>query len=733
LPLFLFFAFTSSQYLQVGAVSIVSLLTYSAVTEETATTVAKVAQLNSAMSSAVKAAKALPSSNALAILSVRATTAFNAADSARIQQQVQVASLLAFYVGIFSFGIGFLKLGNIMNLMSAPVISGFQSAAAITIGMGQLKNTFGYGKDFTSSNKLDEQIQSFIDWRGELNTRTTWSGWLWIAILMVFKYVGRLKVKVRGVEVFRFFKIMGPVLLVIISILSTYYGELYLSPGCKGYDSVKNSANLYVPTAVGIPSAWNVSSPGVTTTNFVGALITYNRPVDNPGCVPFPKLATVVTYLPDTTNPWGSLANPWPRVRGLAITGTFGAPPHGIPLNHDLVSGTLLTSAIVITLVASLESIAISRALANKHKQTGFEPSKEYIALVRPPSPSRNDRSLPHTRAADSGPSQGMANFFGSMTGAYPISGSFSRSALNEEVGATSPVAVLTVATLVGIVIKIASSAPIFFYLPQNALSAIVVVSLMNLLDVDHFLYLLKNDRKDAGLWLTAFLAVLFQGVEIGILIAVCISLALVVVETIMSPMPELGLVPGNSRRAYRSIRQYPDAKPVHGVRIFRVESPICFFNAESVASTLRAVVFGSDATSKDKLDGLTTRSLVVDMSNVPYVDSTMVGVFSELLEQLEHAGVLLVLANPNSAVLHRLTQSPLLKLINGQFGVTADHVYLTVSEAVDAAAAFQPPIKTVKIIEDSEPESKPLSTVDESTAPEVELAASAVDLAASA
>jgi hypothetical protein len=45
-------------------------------------------------------------------------------------------------------------------------------------------------------------------------------------------------------------------------------------------------------------------------------------------------------------------------------------------------------------------------------------------------------------------------------------------------------------------------------------------------MDVHHFRWLLRNDRKDAGLWLTAFLAVLFQGIEIGILIAVILSLA---------------------------------------------------------------------------------------------------------------------------------------------------------------------------------------------------------------
>lgn len=540
--------------------------------------------------------------------------------------------------------------------------------------MGQFKNTFGYGKDFTSSTKLDLQIQSFIDWRGELNTRATWSGWLWIALLLIFKYVGRVeRVKVRGVPVLRFFKIMGPILVVIIAILSTNYGKLYLSPGCVGYDSVKNVANQFVGSAVSQPSTWNVSLTPITAVNFVGKLVTYTRPADNPGCVPFIKAAAVTSYIADTSNLWGSPKNPWPQVRGLPITGTFGSPAHGIKLNFALVSGKLLTGAIIITLVASLESIAISRALATKHKQPNFSPSQEYIAL-------------------------GIANFFGSMTGAYPISGSFSRSALNDEVGASSPFSVLIVASLVGIVLKIAASAPIFYYLPQNALSAIVLVSLTNLLDFEHFLSLLKNDRKDAGLWLTAFLAVLFQGVEIGILIAVCISLALVVVETILAPMPELGLVPGNTRRAYRSLRQYPDAKFVPGVRIFRIESPICFFNAEAVTATLRSVVYGSDAAVGEKLEGLTTRAIVVDMSNVPYVDSTMIGTFAELLEHLGSAGVLLVLANPNSSVLYRLSQTPLLALINGQFGATADHVYLTVSEAVEAASAFEAPIKAVKV-----------------------------------
>jgi MFS superfamily sulfate permease-like transporter len=121
LPLILFALFTSAQYLQVGAVAVVSLLTANAVSTITAAESSAVAVLKSAASSASKAYAAQRTNPALAVLNVRATAAYNAANVELIQTQIDTASLLAFYVGIFSFGIGFLKLGNVMNLMGPAV------------------------------------------------------------------------------------------------------------------------------------------------------------------------------------------------------------------------------------------------------------------------------------------------------------------------------------------------------------------------------------------------------------------------------------------------------------------------------------------------------------------------------------------------------------------------------------------------------------------------------------
>jgi len=683
-PLLLFAVFTTSQYLQVGAVAIVSLLTYEAVTKLVAPQAAAVAALKVAASAASKAAAASRLNTTLAAADLGATAAYNAANVALIQTQIDTASLLAFFVGIFSCGIGMLRLGSIMNLMGPAVISGFQTAASITIALGQFKTLFGYGKDFTTSTNIDDMFRSFLSFDSQLNDRSIWTGWLWLGLLLIFKYVGRVdSVKVRGVRVLRFFKITGPVLLCIIAIVVTKMKGLHLSPGCTYYDPIKNVANIYVESAVKVPSAWNISNKAITTTNFLGELTTYKPARDNPGCVPMLKGSAPVSYINSTT-PWGLKGNPWPRDRGLNIVGTFGKPPTGRLPNLSLITGELLAASITLTLVSSLESIAISKALVSKHRQADFDPSQEFISL-------------------------GLANFFGSFTGSYPISGSFSRSALNDEVGATSPVSVLVVGGLVGVILKVASSVPIFYYLPQNALSAIVIVALTNLMDVSHFRWLLRNDRKDAGLWLAAFLAVLFQGIEIGILIAVILSLALVVMETLFAPAPELGLVPGNSRRAYRSVNQYPEAVTHPGVHIMRVEAPIIFFNAPSVAAKLRGLLFATTPTGtapKVKSDGdtpLPVRAVVVDLSNVPYVDSAFVEAFDELLVQYKAAEVLLVLANPNTNLLHKLEVTGLRAKLNAQSGSGDDDwIFLTVSEAVDAVLRYERPLKPHKMLDDA-------------------------------
>ena len=188
--------------------------------------------------------------------------------------------------------------------------------------MGQFKNIFGFGKDFVStypqSTILNDLITSMMTWHGELSWRATWNGWTWIGLLLVFKQLGKLDTKVRGIKVFRAFKILGPIVVVIAAILSTKYASLHLSPGCRQYDAVAGVANVYSTWAdpsnygpanpfhpVALPNtakaavqaAWDKSPanaavfPQAPTTlaNFLGVIQVYSPFEDNPGCVPMPK------------------------------------------------------------------------------------------------------------------------------------------------------------------------------------------------------------------------------------------------------------------------------------------------------------------------------------------------------------------------------------------------------------------------------------------------------------
>ena len=72
------------------------------------------------------------------------------------EEYIQMALFLALFRGSLQFIFGLVRLGFFVNFLAKPVISGFTSAAAIIIGMSQLKYVLGI--DIPRSNKLHEQL-----------------------------------------------------------------------------------------------------------------------------------------------------------------------------------------------------------------------------------------------------------------------------------------------------------------------------------------------------------------------------------------------------------------------------------------------------------------------------------------------------------------------------------------------------------------------------------------------
>ncbi len=138
----------------------------------------------------------------------------------------------------------------------------------------------------------------------------------------------------------------------------------------------------------------------------------------------------------------------------------------------------------------------------------------------------------------------GLANFVGSFFSAYPVTGSFSRTAVNANAGAKTPLsgtsnwfqleAVVTISSVgVFAAILVALSAlfltKIIYYIPTCILAAVIVVAVSNLFDYEIAIELWRVNKKDLFVLIVAFVATLALGVEIGIVLAVVTSLGIIV------------------------------------------------------------------------------------------------------------------------------------------------------------------------------------------------------------
>ncbi|XP_021295781.1 sulfate transporter 4.1, chloroplastic-like isoform X2 [Herrania umbratica] len=234
-----------------------------------------------------------------------------------------------------------------------------------------------------------------------------------------------------------------------------------------------------------------------------------------------------------------------------------GLPSFSIPKSFKYAK-SLIPTTILITGVAILESVGIAKALAAKN---GYEldSNQELFGL-------------------------GVANIFGSFFSAYPTTGSFSRSAVNHESGAKTGLSGIVTGIIMGCALLFLT--PLFEYIPQCALAAIVISAVISLVDYEEAIFLWRVDKKDFLLWTITSTTTLFLGIEIGVLVGVGVSLAFVIHESANPHIAVLGRLPGTT--VYRNIQQYPEAYTYNGIVIVRIDAPIYFANISYIKDRLR-------------------------------------------------------------------------------------------------------------------------------------------------
>ncbi|KAL6637212.1 hypothetical protein ACP70R_024784 [Stipagrostis hirtigluma subsp. patula] len=309
-----------------------------------------------------------------------------------------------------------------------------------------------------------------------------------------------------------------------------------------------------------------------------------------------------------------------------------------------------LKIGVVAGLIALTEAIAIGRTFAAMHGYQ-IDGNKEMMAL-------------------------GTMNVVGSLTSCYITTGGFARSAVNTMAGCKTAASNVVMSTVVLLTLLFAT--PLFKYTPNAILSSIVIAAVIGLIDYESAYLIWKVDKLDFLACLGAFFGVVFLSVEYGLLIAVAISIAKILLQATRPKTTLLGNLPKTS--IYRNIEQYPQVITVPGVVIVRVDSAIYFTNSNYVKDRiLRWLKEEEEKQQEQKFPRI--EFLIVELSPVVDIDTSGIHALEELFRTLEKCQIQLILANPGPTVIQKLHSAKFTELIG------EDKIFLTVGDAVKKIA----------------------------------------------
>ena len=290
----------------------------------------------------------------------------------------------------------------------------------------------------------------------------------------------------------------------------------------------------------------------------------------------------------------------FPRIRGPIFN------------EFSKVTPTILT----ISFINFLETIAIASKIGEKH---GYKiiPDQELLG-------------------------SGMANLFGSFVCAFPIAGSFSRTAVLSQAGAKTQVAGIFTGTV--IILTYLYLTPLFTYLPNVSLASIILISVVNLIDYKEALHLMEIRFLDFLAFMISLFSTFIMGVEMGMLIAVSVSLIIVLWFSVKPPIFVLGRIRGTV--VYKDLNWYQNGIETPGGILIRMDAPLFFVNASVLRKKIR-----KKEEEYTKINPVPVFFILLDCRGMTDIDCTGLQVLSELGEKYNKQGIFLGFANVNERV----------------------------------------------------------------------------------
>lgn len=326
------------------------------------------------------------------------------------------------------------------------------------------------------------------------------------------------------------------------------------------------------------------------------------------------------------------------RIAGVKVVGDIpkGLPSLSFPALDDNTIVTLLPAALAISFVGFMEAYSVGKFLASKKRQK-VDANQEFIAL-------------------------GVANISASLTGGYPVAGGVSRSGVNFSANANTPLASIITASIVALTVMFLT--PLFYFLPQACLAAIIVMAVTNLFDLATLKRLWIYNKADAIAWIAAFTAVLVTSVEKGILFGAGVSIVLHLWRTSKPHIAVVGRV--GKTEHFRNVLRHEVQTCPHVLAV-RVDASLYFVNTKYLEDYLIKAVS----------DRPEVKYLLLVCSAVNSIDGSALETLKSLILDLKMRGIEFYMSEVKGPVMDGLLKVGFIEELG------KDRIFLTTDQAM--------------------------------------------------
>ena len=595
------------------------------------------------------------------------------------EQFIALAILLALMVGVMELAMGLFRLGAIVNFLSHPVIVGFTNAAAIIIALSQFNKLLGVHS--ARSDRFLADVWDVVLRIGDMHWPTLAMGLLALAVILL---VRRCRPSWPGVLIavalttalswaidFERNTTAGPVDFrdpqvrnVIDSLIALTARSAELRTGVAGksadISALAAGSGADHPRLImlnadleflrlelrAVEAEHRVRFAEVRRLRFTGVN-------DTAGAPGFQLAATIPVGAPTDERRWIIASIDNDRV---VLTGggqVVGAIPAGIPEPalpqfdwNTLLK--LLPTALIIALIGFMEAISIAKSMATRTRQR-IDPDQELVG-------------------------QGLANIVGCFFQSFPVSGSFSRSAINLASGAVSGLSSVVAGVIVLVTLLLFT--PLLYHLPQAALAAIIILAVANLMNFKAIIHAWQAHRHDGIAAIVTFLATLSFAPHLdnGILAGAALAIILYLYRTMRPRVAVLGRHADGTLRDAR-LFNLPTSESLIAIRF---DGSLFFAN----------VPYFEDVILEQAAQHPQARYVLVVGDAINELDASGEEMIRHLVQRLRENGVTMVFSGLKRQVLSVMEQTGLYEHIG------APHFYRTEEHALEAIAqVLQDPV----------------------------------------